>query len=108
MNREQKSRQKTHQQILKKLDVKFKKFNGREYVEDYCRVGGYSEPKVVTEYIGKNGKSRIARKAKETLWMCTIEIPDAHLKHVEHSKVRKSASDSCYHNFAARISRGQI
>ena len=108
MNREQKSRQKTHQQILKKLNVKFKKFNGREYVEDYCRVGGYSEPKVVTEYIGKNGKSRIARKAKETLWMCTIEIPDAHLKHVEHSKVRKSASDSCYHNFAARISRGQI
>jgi len=105
---EQKNRQKRHQQIVKKLEIKFKKFNGREYIEEYCRVGGYDEPKVVTEYIGKNGKSRIARKAKETLWSCTIEIADANLKQVEHSKVRKSAAEMCYHNFASRISRGSI
>jgi len=108
ISREQKNRQKTHQQIIKKLDIKFKKFNGKEYIEEYCKVGGYGEPKVVTEYIGKNGKSRIARKAKETLWSCTIEIAAANLKQVEHSKVRKSAAEMCYHNFASRISRGSI
>lgn len=110
-----------HLRIHALMTASFVKIRGREkdYVEEYCRHAGRGEPKVETQFIGKEG-SKIARKANEFVWRCTItvvigaatsgveQIPNFVLRQDVKGKVRKNTIDRAYREFAVNLYKGNI
>lgn len=99
---EAKRREKEHERVCSGLELKFNKFNGREYIESYCRFAKFAEPTVLTQHIG-SGKQRIARKANGKLWRCTISVAEIALTQVHEGKKRKNVIEGCYHNIARKL-----
>ena len=81
--------------ILPKLK-QFNGKNGRDYVEDFCRMGKYGKPKVTAKFCALNG------------WKCVIEIGKAGLKVTESSKQKRAAVSKCYHKLAVDIRSGNV
>jgi len=74
-------------------------YNGRnhkDYVEDFCRIGNYGNPKITTAFCSQRG------------WKCTMEIEGVGLKHTESCKQKKGAINQCYQKLALHIQNGSV
>ena len=100
------------------MKIKFKGYNGKEWLDEYCRMGKYGRPRVEVEYIGASGKRKMATTSKlrtpksmgHHVWRCIITIGEGsvELEHSEQSKHKKDAITQCYTKFAEQIAKGNM